>query len=106
MQKPAYYLGTKTQMHPGYKAFAPVDHWDAKDWDELRAIRPRVLTYVRKGENFKVVQQRPHQTRDVLWLEVNGLQIINIYRDPTLDTLELVCGMVLAGKVVIGGDST
>ena len=55
VQKPAYYLGTKTQMHPGYEAFAPVDYWDAEDGDELRAIRPRVLTYIQKGENLKVV---------------------------------------------------
>ena len=55
IQEPSCYPGTKTQTHPGYEVFAPVDHWNTEDWEELRAIRPRVLTYIRKGENLRVI---------------------------------------------------
>ena len=53
VQEPWTGYPTKTQSHPGYEVYAPVDTWG--DTDE----RPRVLTYVRKGAKLQVQQRRP-----------------------------------------------
>lgn len=105
IQEPACYLGTRTQTHPGYDIFAPIDHWNATSWDEFVAIRPRVLTYVRKQAGLWVVQRRPTQTRDAFWLEINGTQILHVYRDVlSTEMLDLVCGTEITGPTVVGGD--
>lgn len=58
--------------HPGYDTFSPVDFWEDNE------SRPRVLTYVRKG--LKAQQTRPSASRDLLWISMQGITIVNVYR--------------------------
>ncbi|KAJ2900039.1 RNA-directed DNA polymerase from transposon X-element [Zalerion maritima] len=53
--------------HPGYDAYVPVDNWDDLD------NRPRVITYVRKGDGLRALQKRPWATRDLLWVDQQNL---------------------------------
>lgn len=67
-----------TKSHPMYEAFTPIDNWN---------IRPRVITYVRKGVGLNTTQLRPCSSRDLLFLQVRyrnltPLNIINIYNAP------------------------
>jgi len=75
VQEPWTGYPTKTQSHPGYEVYAPVDTWG--DTDE----RPRVLTYVRKGAKLQVQQRRPVGSRDLLWIDVNGVSFLNFTED-------------------------
>src|SRR5438045_2119098 len=54
VQEPASYPGTKTQNHPGYDCFAPVDSWDSMDPEQHEAKRPHVMTYIWKGAGLHV----------------------------------------------------
>lgn len=72
-----YTDGMRINTHPGYVSYIPVDFWNSKE------TRPRVMTYVRKGIRLKVQQQRPSQTRDLLWLKVNNITVVNLYRPPS-----------------------
>jgi endonuclease/exonuclease/phosphatase (EEP) superfamily protein YafD len=78
-----------TKRHPAYECFSPSDDW---------SLRPRVLTYLRKGVGLQAEQARPLPTgseanRDLLFLNVfsptkaNTL-IINIYNSPVGSTGE------------------
>lgn len=55
---------------------APVMAWDSRE--ERENVR-RVLTYTRKGVNLRT-KVLPRVTRDILWTEVNGYAIINVYQ--------------------------
>ncbi|KAI8399992.1 hypothetical protein FOFC_18811, partial [Fusarium oxysporum] len=74
-----------TKTHPAYDTFTPVDMWNSND------TRPRVMTYVRRDPRLLADQIRPFQTRDILWLAINGMTIVNFYRQnderDALDTL-------------------
>ncbi|KID60237.1 Endonuclease/exonuclease/phosphatase, partial [Metarhizium hybridum] len=71
-----------TKTHPAYNTFSPVDSWDSND------TRPRAMTYIHKGSRILTDQKRPALTRDILWLTVNGVTIVNFYRyDVSLDVL-------------------
>ena len=59
VQEPFSFPGTRTQNHPGYDCYAPVDSWDSIDPEQREAERPRVMTYVRKGAGLKTQQRRP-----------------------------------------------
>ncbi|KAJ0126645.1 Uncharacterized protein HZ326_30254 [Fusarium oxysporum f. sp. albedinis] len=48
--------------------------WDNND------TRPRVMTYVRRDPKLLADQIRHFQTRDILWLMINGMTIVNFYR--------------------------
>ncbi|TLD03543.1 uncharacterized protein PgNI_11520 [Pyricularia grisea] len=108
VQEPWCGLKTTTQTHPGYDVFAPVDEWHASTYEAMTGFRPRVLTYVKKGAALRAAQRRLPQgqnTRDVLWLEINGILFINVYRAPGIKAaLEMVCNTVPNGPTVIGGD--
>ncbi|CZR45033.1 uncharacterized protein FPRO_14799 [Fusarium proliferatum ET1] len=63
----------------------PVESWDSND------TRPRVMTYVRRDPRLLADQIRPFQTRDILWITINGVTVVNFYRQnderDALDTL-------------------
>src|SRR3954471_22470062 len=80
IQEPFTFPGTKTQNHPGFDCYAPVDSWDSIDPVQREAERPRVMTYVRKGAGLRTQQRRPIHSRDLLWIDVNGYAILNAYR--------------------------
>jgi ribonuclease HI len=100
IQEPWTYRGTRTQNHPGYTSHAPLDCWDTEE------DRPRVMTYVRRGVKLHAQQRRPERSRDRLWLDVNGLAILNFYREPTTpDLVEYIAGLAPPARCVAGGDA-
>jgi hypothetical protein len=61
-----------------YESFAPLDDW---------SVRPRVISYVRKGSGLQADQIRPITSRDLTFLQVQTshslpLLIINTYNAP------------------------
>ncbi|XP_044718802.1 Endonuclease/exonuclease/phosphatase [Hirsutella rhossiliensis] len=56
-----------------FHAFAPERAWDPDQ-------APRVMSYARNDANIRVEQICSIPTRDILWLRVNGILIINFYR--------------------------
>ncbi|KAM4061386.1 endonuclease/exonuclease/phosphatase [Hirsutella rhossiliensis] len=61
------------QTHQTFHAFAPERAWDPDQ-------APRVMSYARNDANIRVEQICSIPTRDILWLRVNGILIINFYR--------------------------
>ena len=105
VQEPFTFPGTRTQNHPGFDCYAPVDAWNDEDPDRREAERPRVMTYVRKGVGLKVQQRRPIHSRDLLWLDVNGYAILNAYRQPlSLEVIDYVTHLAPPSNCLIGGD--
>lgn len=99
VQEPWWFKGTRTQTHPGYELYAPVD-----SWDDIQT-RPRVLTYVRKGGNLQVQQRRPVDSRDLLWIDVNGITLLNCYRQPSTDeVVDYLTSLIPPERFVAGGD--
>lgn len=67
-----------TKTHPMYETFTPLDTWD---------IRPRVITYARKGAGIKTTQLKPCTSRDLLFLQAQSshssqITIANVYNAP------------------------
>jgi ribonuclease HI len=105
VQEPWTETGTKTQTNPAFYLYAPVDSWDWEDLEQKELARPRVLTYVRKSPDLGIQQRRPIQSRDLLWLNVNGYSILNAYRQPGTDSvIDYVTKLVPPPKCLIGGD--
>lgn len=105
VQEPWTAAGTKTKSHPAFHKFAPLDAWEWDDLEERETVRPRVLTYVRKESGLDIQQRRPVDSRDLLWVTVNGYSILNIYREPGKDAvLDYILSLVPPSKCLIGGD--
>lgn len=105
VQEPWIYTGTKTQNHPAFNCHAPADAWDSRNTEHLATIRPRVMTYTRKGANLRTQQRRPVRSRDLLWTEVNGFLILNAYRQPnTREVIDYVSSLSPGSRTVVGGD--
>ena len=105
IQEPFTFPGTKTQNHPGYDCYAPVSFWDSIDAAQREAERPRVMTYVRKGVGLRTQQRRPICSRDLLWIDVNGFAILNVYRQPlSLEVIQYITHLVLPSNCLVGGD--
>ena len=66
----------ETKTHPTYKEFSPVPFWDST------STRPRVMTYIRQNLGPFTDQICPLKYRDMLWIVVNNITILNLYRDP------------------------
>src|ERR1700744_1480177 len=86
IQEPYIFKETSRQItkkHPSFECFVPIDNW---------VLKPRVLTYVRKGAGLKAEQLRPFNpedpaTRDLLTLSLssgplNNILIVNTYNAP------------------------
>ena len=88
-----------TKTHPAYDTFTPVEMWDNND------TRPRVMTYVRRDPKLLADQIRPFQTRDILWLMINGMTIVNFYRqNDQHDALEILLQWPVPGRCLVAGD--
>ena len=63
------------------------------------------MTYVKKGGGLKVQQRRPIHSRDLLWIDVNGHSILNIYRQPnTPEVIDYVTHLSPPPNCLVGGD--
>jgi ribonuclease HI len=88
-----------TKTHPAYDTFTPVDMWNSND------TRPRVMTYVRRDPRFLADQIRPFQTRDILWLTINGMTIVNFYRqNDERDALNALLRWAVPERCLVAGD--
>ncbi|KAF4333382.1 reverse transcriptase [Fusarium beomiforme] len=88
-----------TKTHPAYDTFTPVEMWDNND------TRPRVIIYVRRDPKLLADQIRPFQTRDILWLIINGMMIVNFYRqNDEHDALEILLQWPVPGRCLVAGD--
>ena len=87
-----------TKTHPAYDTYSPVSTWEDID------TRPRVMTYIRRGARLLADQQRPALSRDILWLVVNGVTLVNVYREPNVDTaLEVLFAWPIPSQCIIAG---
>ncbi|RAL61328.1 hypothetical protein DID88_009464 [Monilinia fructigena] len=78
VQEPSVYPGTRTQNHPAYECYAPVDAWERR----------------RNGDD-----------RDIVWLELNGFHIVNVYREPsTRRIIDYITSIQVPPNFLIGGD--
>lgn len=103
VQEPYSHTRTITKNHPQYDCYAPIDDWEEEDKDLFNELRPRVMTYVRKGAGLRVQQRRPMKTRDMLWINVNGRAILNIYRTDKA-VLNYVVHLQPPPNCLVGGD--
>ncbi|RAL58040.1 hypothetical protein DID88_009163 [Monilinia fructigena] len=104
-QKPWTSTNSQTQNHPGYDCYSPVDSWIYDTPKDRESARPRVMTYIRKGAGLRVQQRRPIHSRDLLWTDVNGIAILNAYRQPTTpEVLDYVTHLTPSPKCLVGGD--
>ncbi|PWI64416.1 hypothetical protein PCL_10484 [Purpureocillium lilacinum] len=88
-----------TKTHPAYDTYSPVSTWEDID------TRPRVMTYIRRGARLLADQQRPALSRDILWIVVNGVTLVNVYREPNVDTaLEVLFAWSIPSQCIIAGD--
>lgn len=66
-----------TKRHHEYDIFSPLDNW---------TLRPRVLTYIRRGRGLQPTQIRPSDSADICWVSILGvtppITITNLYRPP------------------------
>ena len=62
----------RTSEHPGFHCSSPVAYWNSRD------TRPRVLIYVRIHKTLRPEQLFNAQSRDVPWLDINGVTILNV----------------------------
>ncbi|RAL59631.1 hypothetical protein DID88_006490 [Monilinia fructigena] len=105
VQEPWSSPGTKTQNHPAYECYAPYDSWEAEEATEREAERPRTMSYIRRGAAIQAQQRRGERNRDVVWLEVNGYHIVNIYREPnTMAMINYTIGIIPGPRTLVGGD--
>ncbi|OAA61592.1 Ribonuclease H-like protein [Akanthomyces lecanii RCEF 1005] len=80
----------RTQYHPGFLCFSPVDFWHNKD-THPRDTRPRVMTYVKIDRKIQAERRTPAKHRDLLWVRVNGIAILNLYNRPEVESTLSVC---------------
>ena len=89
----------ETKTHPSYKAFSPIPFWDST------STRPRVMTYIRNSLSLDTNQTSPFISRDMIWITVSDITILNIYRDPAVrNTLEQLLSWPIPEKCIIAGD--
>lgn len=63
------------------------------------------MTYVRRDPRLLADQIRPSQTRDILWLVINGMTIVNFYRqNDEHDALETLLQWPVPGRCLVAGD--
>ncbi|RAL64798.1 hypothetical protein DID88_001395 [Monilinia fructigena] len=88
-----------------YECYAPVDAWEQVQAAEREAERPRTMSYTRKAAGLTTQQRRNGTDRDIVWLEVNGFHIVNIYREPnTRHMIDYIISLQIPPNFLIGGD--
>lgn len=89
----------RAQHHPGFLCFSPIDSWTNN------LTRPRVLTYVRIDRKIQAEQLLPPHHQDLLWVQVNGTTILNIYNRPEEETLlDIIESWTPPNRCVVAGD--
>lgn len=112
VQEPWTGHDSKTIRHGEYDLFAPVTSWggdttrqDNRARAQLQTNRPRALTYVRKDVQLRATQTALSGCRDIVWIDVNGVEVCNIYRAPGCeDALKELLDCQPRAKSVVGGD--
>ncbi|RAL67310.1 hypothetical protein DID88_008073 [Monilinia fructigena] len=66
IQEPSAYPGTRTQNHPAYECYAPIDAWEQVQAAERKAERPRTMSYIRKAAGLTTQQRRNSTNRDIV----------------------------------------
>lgn len=85
--------------HPGFTCFSPVPYWNS------RVTRPRVLTYARKHRKKQPEQLTVVLSRDLLWVAVNGITILNVYNDPQVtETITAITQWNVPLGTIVAGD--
>ncbi|KID83882.1 Endonuclease/exonuclease/phosphatase [Metarhizium guizhouense ARSEF 977] len=79
--------------------------YDTVDSRDTNDTRPRVMTYIRKDSRILADQKRPTVTRDILWPTVNGVTIVNFYRQPRYDvSLDVLLRWPAPERTLVAGD--
>lgn len=103
VQEPHTFAPSRTQNHPSYDIFTPVQTWNRDA--TLTQDRPRVLSYVRRRPGLKAEQPPGSESRDLLWIRVNEIDMLNVYRQPETDSsLDYVTSLVAPERFLLGGD--
>ncbi|KAL9572136.1 hypothetical protein ACKAV7_003714 [Fusarium commune] len=88
-----------TKTHPAYDTYSPVETWNSN------STRPSVMTYVRRDSTLSADQNRPYQSRDILWLTVNDTIIVNFYRqNDERDALHTLLQWPIPDRCLVAGD--
>ncbi|KAH7464077.1 hypothetical protein FOMA001_g17794 [Fusarium oxysporum f. sp. matthiolae] len=88
-----------TKTHPAYDTYSPVEAWNSN------STRPRVMTYVRRDSKLSADQNRPYQSRDILWLTVNDTIVVNFYRqNDERDALDTLLQWPIPDRCLVAGD--
>ncbi|KAF6519543.1 hypothetical protein HZS61_007814 [Fusarium oxysporum f. sp. conglutinans] len=88
-----------TKTYPAYDTYSPVEAWNSN------STRPRVMTYVRRDSKLSADQNRPYQSRDILWLTVNDTTIVNFYRqNDERDALDTLLQWPIPDRCLVAGD--
>jgi hypothetical protein len=103
VQEPFTCANSRTSTHPGFRHIAPISSWN--DPKAPGTHRPRVMTYIRKGYHLKLQTRDSLNHPDMLWAVVNGVSILNCYRQPlTTDVLQYVTQLTPPSNCLVGGD--
>jgi hypothetical protein len=103
VQEPFTCANSRTSTHPGFRHIAPISSWN--DPKAPGTHRPRVMTYIRKGYHLKLQTRDSLNHPDMLWAVVNGVSILNCYRQPlTTDVLQYVTQLTPPSHCLVGGD--
>ncbi|RBA08489.1 hypothetical protein FPRO05_14364, partial [Fusarium proliferatum] len=63
------------------------------------------MTYVRRDPRLLADQIRPYQTRDILWITINGLTVVNFYRqNDEKDALSTLLRWPVPERCLVAGD--
>ncbi|RYC55822.1 hypothetical protein CHU98_g10381 [Xylaria longipes] len=93
---------SKIVNHPKFAQYVPLDSWTKEE------ERPRAITYVRKSPFLKAKQTRPSPSRDIVWVSINGIMTMNVYRQPRepdgADTTQILTGYIPPPRCVVAGD--
>ena len=78
VQEPFTGANSRTSTHPGFTHLAPISTWVSPNTPG--SARPRVMTYIRKGRHLRYQARESLNHPDMMWVEVNGVAILNCYR--------------------------
>ncbi|KAH7464371.1 hypothetical protein FOMA001_g17572 [Fusarium oxysporum f. sp. matthiolae] len=87
------------KTHPAYDTYSPVEAWSSN------STRPRVMTYARRDSKLSADQNRPYQSRYILWLTVNDTIVVNFYhQNDERDALDTLLQWPIPDRCLVAGD--
>ena len=88
--------GFITKSHPGYNSHKQIGG---------KGIRPRAITFTRKGLHATRIFSSKSQTADYCFVKVSGVMFVNVYRAPgPSGTLELLFQWTPTGSTIVRGE--